>query len=172
MKGLEIVLLFGIIVLGPGPNPGALAQTTANAAVIRVSAGNDGGAEIVSRGRTIKAPKLSRQEGIADPQTSDDGRTAGWLATFKDPDSGTPFPGSLVIWRGGHVIRVFNSEQSFYSWAFEASAAQVAYHVGPLHGERVSHCELHDVNSGRLLAQWDGDLTDRTRPSWAQKLSR
>lgn len=52
-----------------------------------------------------------------------------------------------------------------------AQGKQVAYHVGPLHGERSAHCELHDVASGRTTAVWEGDLrSGHNRPVWAAGL--
>jgi hypothetical protein len=114
---------------------------------------------------------MASQTGIEFVQVGADGRTAGWLADFKDADSETPYAGGLVIWRGGQVIRVFHSGQSFYSWSFNENATLVAYWTGPRHGQTVPHCELHDIKTGRQLAQWDGYLDDPiARPSWAAQL--
>lgn len=109
------------------------------------------------------------QVGIDAVQISKDGQTAGWLALYSDPDSSTPFAGTLVLWRSGRVVRRFEADQTFWSWDLYANATQVAYHVGPTHGE-APHCELHDIESGRLLASWDGDLDDAKRPQWTRGL--
>ena len=60
-----------------------------------------------------------------------------------------------------------------YTWrAIKSRGKQVAYHVGPLHGESKSHCELHDARSGRLIAAWDGDLeSGGDRPAWTKGLN-
>ena len=110
------------------------------------------------------------QRGIESARSAEDGETVGWLVDYPDPDAGSPIAGKLVIVRKGAVVRRFEAEEVFWSWSFYAQGKQVAYHVGPTHGEQASHCELHDVDSGRLLTKWDGDLDDPKRPSWAKGL--
>jgi hypothetical protein len=110
------------------------------------------------------------QVGIDSIQIAKDGRTAGWLVLYANPDGGSALAGTLVVWRSGKIIQRFKADQTFWSWAFYANAAQVAYHVGPAHGQDTSHCELHDVEGGRQLASWDGDLDDANRPPWTRGL--
>ena len=110
------------------------------------------------------------QIGIELVQAAPDGQTVGWLVDYSDPDNSSPDAGKLVIFGGGHIVRRFGTDQVFWSWTFYAQGEQVAYHVGPTHGEESSHCELHDVKTGRLLAQWDGDLDDSKRPQWTRGL--
>jgi len=119
---------------------------------------------------TLVAPEPG-QIGTDSAQTAEDRKTVGWLVQYKDPDGGAPLAGTLVIWRAGKVIRRFQVDQTFWSWAFYAKSAQVAWHDGPTHGETNSHCELHDINSGRLLSTWDGDLEDANRPPWTEVLT-
>lgn len=118
---------------------------------------------------TIIAPERT-QVGVRAIKVADDDRTAGWFVLFKDPDGGSPVAGKLVVWRDGRIIRSFTAEQIFWSWSFDHGAEQAAYHVGPTHGETASHCELHDLRTGRLLESWDGDLDSSHRPAWAKKL--
>jgi hypothetical protein len=116
-------------------------------------------------------PKERGQTGISEPQTAPDGRTVGWLVEYDD-GVGYPVPGTLIVWRAGKIIGRFRTDQTFYSWTFFGGGAEVAYHVGPLHGEATSQCELHDVASGRLVAVWDGDLdSEGKRPDWTKGLS-
>jgi hypothetical protein len=110
------------------------------------------------------------QVGVNSVHIARDGRTAGWLVLYANPDGGPPFAGTLVVWRSNKVIQRFQADQSFWSWAFYAKGAQVAYHVGPTHGEDTSHCELHEVAGGRQLASWEGDLDDANRPPWTRGL--
>jgi len=119
---------------------------------------------------TTVVPGEHGQVGIDSAQIAKDGQTAGWLALYADPDGNSPFAGTLVVWRSGKIVRRFQSEQTFWNWAFYANAEQVAYHVGPTHGEAASHCELHAIESGRLLAPWDGDLDEPNRPPWTAGL--
>lgn len=140
-------------------------------AVQRVYADEKNQARVVYKsGKTTTVAGERGQVGIDETEIAEDGETAGWLALYADPDSASPFAGTLVLWRGGKVIRRFEADQTFWSWAFYGHAGQVAYHVGPTHGEATSHCELHDVKTGRLVASWDGDLDDPNRPAWTRGL--
>jgi hypothetical protein len=137
-----------------------------------VSVGPDGSAQItLANGEKITIQREPGQVGISDAKQAPDG-TVGWLAEYEVEGVSDRVPETLVIWRAGKTIRRFPTAQSFYSWAFYAQGKQVAYHVGPLHGEPKSHCELHDATSGRLLAMWDGDLqSESNRPAWTRGLS-
>jgi hypothetical protein len=104
-------------------------------------------------------------------QTATDGHTAGWVVLYQNPMVGAPIAGTIVLWRSGKVIRRFRTQQTFWSWGFYANGKQVAYHVGPMHGELSSHCELRDIASGHLLGSWTGDLENHTRPTWTMKLT-
>jgi hypothetical protein len=159
---LLLPLLFNIIL-----PPAAKSQDQA----VHLSVGQDGAAQItLSSGKKMTIPKERAQVGISEPQTAPDGRTVGWLVEYDDGGS-RPFPGMLVVWRAGKIIRRFPADQSFYSWTFYAGGKQVAYHVGPLHGEETSHCELHEVETGKLIAAWDGDLDSPDhQPAWTKGL--
>jgi hypothetical protein len=115
------------------------------------------------------------QQGIEQVKIDDHHQTAGWLILYPDPNSSSTYrfadtPGSLVIWRNGKIVRTFEPGQTLWSWSFVEGADEVAYHSGPPHGERSSHCELRDVTTGRLLASWDGDLGQVDRPEWTKRL--
>jgi len=124
---------------------------------------------LLKDGKSLIVPGEHGQVGIDSVHITDDGQTAGWLVLYPDPDNSSPYAGTLVVWGGGRVVRRFWSDQTFWSWAFYAQGKQVAYHVGPTHGD-APHCELHEVGSGRLLASWDGDLEDANRPEWTKGL--
>ena len=130
---------------------------------------------VLSDGKEAFVPHQQEQTGIEDAKISSDGRTAGWLVLHPNPanDATTKFDdisGPLVIWRGGKIIRTFDTGPTYWSWAFIHGGDQVAYHSGSLHEGPSSHCELRDVNTGRLLASWDGDLENADRPEWTKAL--
>jgi hypothetical protein len=139
---------------------------------VHLTVGPDGTAQIaLAGGKKMTVPKERAQVGISEPQTAPDGRTMGWLVDYDD-GVGYPVPGMLVVWRASKVIGRFRTGQSFYSWTFYSGGKQVAYHVGPLHGEQNSHCELHDVETGKLIAAWEGDLdSGDQRPAWTKGLN-
>ena len=134
--------------------------------------GPHGAAQVtLANGKKTMVPKERGQAGISDPQTAPDDRTVGWLVDYNIESLSYPISGTLIVWRAGKVLRRFGTEQVFYSWTFYAHGKQVAYHTGPTHGEQKSHCELHDVESGRRLAVWDGDLESSDRPDWTTGLN-
>ena len=139
---------------------------------LSVSAGQDGAAQITfANGKKTTVPKEPGQTGIRETHMAPDG-TVGWLAEYRVEAVSEPIAATLIVWRAGKMIQRFSTQQSFYSWTFYAEGKQVAYHVGPLHGELKSHCELHDTRSGRLIATWDGDLEPgNNRPAWTKGLS-
>jgi hypothetical protein len=139
--------------------------------ISRVYADRKNQAHVVyTNGKDVVVAAERGQTGIDAIQIVGDGQTAGWFVLYTNPDGGSPFAGTLVLWRAGKTIRRFQSDQTFWSWAFYANVAQVAYHEGPTHSETTSHCELHDVESGHLVASWDGDLDDPKRPPWTKGL--
>lgn len=115
------------------------------------------------------------QVGVQDIKIAADRRSVGWLEQYPGPLSDSPVAAKLAIWRDGKIIRTFPTDQSYWSWAFVPGGGgqglRVAFHTGPLHGERASHCELRDAITGRVIADWDGDLEDAARPSWVKRLS-
>ena len=159
MRRLLILLLFVV----PEMSQGQAAT---------VSAAQNGAAQVTfANGRKATIPKEPGQTGIREPRTASDG-TVGWLAEYGVEYVSEPIAGTLIVWRAGKVLQRFSAQQSFYSWTFYAEGKQVAFHVGPLHGELKSHCELHDARSGRLIEMWDGDLgPGNNRPAWTQGLS-
>lgn len=120
-------------------------------------------------GEDVSVAGEQNQVAIDSVEISQDGRTVGWLALDRDPDSSEPFAGILVLLRDGKIVQKFNTEQTFWSWSFYEDGTQVAYHVGPMHGD-ARHFELHDIKSGRLIASWDGDLNAAKRPAWTKGL--
>ena len=137
-----------------------------------VSATPQGSARItLPSGEIVTVAKERGKVGVSEERIALDGRTVGWLVQYRVGDVDYPISGTLVVWQAGKIVRRFPAAQIFYSWAFYADGRQVAFHVGPLHGESKSHCELYDVKSGRLAASWDGDLdADHNRPPWTKAL--
>jgi hypothetical protein len=121
-------------------------------------------------GKTYSIPPRPSQVGIEDVKFSPDSQVIGWLVLYPNPDVQNAFAATLVVWSAGRIVRTFKTDQAFYSWSFEDGAKQVAYHTGPLHFATTSHCELHDIATGRLLKSWDGDLDDPNKPAWTNHL--
>jgi hypothetical protein len=72
-----------------------------------------------------------------------------------------------MIYRAGHTIHTFSTQQSFWDWQFQGGGKRVAYSTGPVHGGAAQYV-LRDVNSGRIVARWS--VGSDELPSWAQGL--
>jgi hypothetical protein len=109
-------------------------------------------------GSVVTPPKLQDQLSFRQPLVSGDHRTVGWLANYADSagPQGTndPIAGRLVLYRAGHVLRTFGTDQIFWSWGFVNQNQDIAFCTGPTHGG-ASGCELHRISSGLLQAKWD-----------------
>jgi len=102
---------------------------------------------------------------------SDDATTVGWLALYPNCCTSYPIPLALVIYRNGHVLRRFKNSMAIWHWQFEAGGRQVAFEQETVHGHLSVHYELHDIASGRLLADYDGDPRPDA-PDWVRDVSR
>jgi hypothetical protein len=155
---------------------GVSAQSKSTETIVRVYADHNNDTHIVLQdAKEAVVRHKPDQIGISQVKIADHHNTAGWLILYPDPDNSSAsrfadIPGSLVIWRNGKIVRSFEPGQTLWSWSFVEGGGQVAYHSGPTHGERSSHCELRDVTTGRLLASWDGNLEQIDRPEWTKKL--
>jgi hypothetical protein len=126
---------------------------------------------LISGGETLP-PKFHNQVAFGEALLSQDRRTVGWLAYYAYPGdsdhAADPIPGRLVLYRYGHVLRSFTTEQVFWSWRFAHRDHDVAYCTGPTHGGG-GECELRDITSGHLLARWFPDGKGNP-PVWARDL--
>lgn len=128
----------------------------------------------LSSGSVVKPPRLPGQVTFSQPMMSADHRTVAWLANYPDPSApqdstANPIPGRLVIFRAGHVLHTFATDQIFWSWQFVRQDGDVAFCTGPTHGG-ASGCELHRISSGHLQAKWDTHAAGDP-PLWVKGLS-
>jgi hypothetical protein len=113
--------------------------------------------------------KEKGQVDCASAKVAEDKRTVGWLVESRNCCTSYPIPLGLVIYRRGRVVRRFEPGQGIWDWQFVHDGSQVAFWIGPTHGAFTPHFELHDVESGRLLAKWDGHVRDK-HPAWVSGL--
>lgn len=123
-------------------------------------------------GEEIRPTKLDEQVAFGEPKLSPDGKIAGWFAYYPYPgatnSSVEPIAGNLVLYQSGRIFHVFSTAQIFWSWQFVNQGHQVAFCTGPTHGG-AAICELHRVDSGKLLARWF-PADNALPPSWAKSL--
>jgi hypothetical protein len=123
-----------------------------------------------SDGEVIQPPAVQHQIGAAQARISEDGGLVGWLADVPFCCTSYPISLQLVIFRPGEPPKTFTGDgRAIFNWKFVAGARQVAFYQDFLHGTSHQHCELRDIPSGRLIDQWDGDITSKA-PAWAKSL--
>jgi len=129
---------------------------------------------ILDSGKEILPPKTRGQVSFAYAVISPDRLTVGWLVMYPDPTityyKGAQLPFGLAIYRAGHVLHTFTTEQTFWDWQFQDDGKRVAYSTGPTHGG-AAECVLRDVDSGGSVARWL--VSQGTEPPvWAQTLRK
>jgi hypothetical protein len=127
------------------------------------------------RDHLIGPKKWQSGGGYGVVKISPDGESVGWLAkqmlTSLQAGANYSYPVALelVIWKQGHVIRRFSSEQAIQNWIFLKGGDEVAFSRAPLHGPGV-YCTLFEVESRKELAHWTLDPDDHAIPDWAKQL--
>ena len=124
-------------------------------------------------GQDVLVQSQEEQVGFESPVLSSDGKTVGWLDLYPFPnftgerDNSSPIPGVLTLYRNGHIILRFATDQAFWDWHFWRGGRDVAYSVGPTHGG-AAQVLLRHVASGKVCASWVPG--DGREPRWAKGL--
>src|ERR1035441_3744666 len=111
-------------------------------------------------GRDALAPKEKDQVGFSSPRISDDGAEAGWLSDSDFCCTSYPISLALIVYRPGKPIRRFEGNRAIMGWHFVARGKQVAFYTDFLHGNSVPQHQLRDVETGRIVATWKGQITN------------
>jgi hypothetical protein len=125
---------------------------------------------INSDGLDIMPRAFKDQAGCESPAVSR--QTVVWLVEYDIGGQSYPIPMDLVIYRSGKIIRRVRSGLMIWSWHFWNHGTQVAFSAGTTHGmDHPVFYELHDLETGRLLARLDGQKAETKLPCWARDLS-
>jgi hypothetical protein len=65
-------------------------------------------------------------------------------------------------------MRRFAGGGAIMGWHFVARGKQVVFYTDFLHGSSAPQYELRDVETGRLIAKWDGGITNKA-PRWIRE---
>jgi hypothetical protein len=126
---------------------------------------------LLASGRQFVPHRLKGQVSFSHVSISEDGHTAGWLVGYADPgatsDKADDLSGTLVLYRNGHQLRRFDTEQVFWDWKFVDRGGKVAYCTGPTHGG-AADCLLRDLQTGKVTARWTVEKDDAHVPVWAR----
>jgi|SRR5271157_511819 len=127
-----------------------------------------GGMSIIQNdGRIVQPPKETEQVGYSSPRISEDRQSVGWLVDSDFCCASYPLSFMLVVYRPGKPLRRFTGDgRAIFGWKFVGTGNQVAFEQSFPHGDLRTHYELRDVDTERLVDQWDPDDTPKA-PKWA-----
>jgi hypothetical protein len=151
--------------------PSSFAQSAKSTFVTKVYSDSGGRIHVADSGGNDVAPPAEKDQiDATEAKIADDKQTVGWLVEFK-VDDGTSYPIalSLVVYRSGKILHRFETTMVIAGWQFVEGGKQVAFYSATLHGDSGAHFELHDVTTGRLLAQYSGHRGAKA-PTWAAGL--
>lgn len=125
---------------------------------------------ILADGKEFQPPKEKDQVSADSPTISEDGHAAGWLIDEDVCCQSYPLSMKLIIYRPGKPLLGFDGDgRGIFGWHFVKAGKQFAFFQSFAHGEPMPHYELHEVETGRLLEQWnDGDGPESKEPEWVK----
>jgi len=121
--------------------------------IVKIDVDSSGRVHVAdSLGKEVVVPLDKDQVNCSSVKIADDRHTVGWLAEYPSCCTSYPLPLTLVIYRGGKIIRRIALSQSIWDWRFVDGGTQVALWIGPTHGDFIPLFELHDVRSRKLIS--------------------
>ena len=167
---IAATMILGFLIAELLSQPTAMRARSKRGSIARVYIDAEGALHLVdAAGHDTKASQEKDQVAFSSPQVADDDRTVGWLAEFPNCCTSYPIPLTLVIYRDGKIIQQLKPGMMIVDWHFRTEGKQVAFCTNTVHGNLAPHCELHDVDSAKLLEQFDGNTGERSR-AWMDGL--
>ena len=129
-------------------------------------------------GRVLAFPRKDDQVELDDVAISPDSQSVGWLAYYPNVATSYPIPLKLIICTGGKLREYTGSGLPVWRWAFFSGGKNIGFEQETVHGSQGIHYELHEVRSGRLIAEFTpapgadtlAELADR--PKWTRELDK
>ena len=146
-------------------------QSGAPQSITLVYLTSDCDVNIVQRdGTQIRPEKEKDQSGCAAIRLSTDEIAAGWVVEYNGCCQSYPLPLKLVIFKPGRPLHRFvGDERAIWNWRFVDGSRYVALYQDFPHGKPAPHFELRDIDSERLVAKWEDDVTAKA-PNWTKGL--
>jgi len=156
-----------------GSESASSSSSESKAALIAVVFAGANGATVIHEDGTIfRAPKEKEQVGCSSPKISPDRKLAGWLVDSDFCCASYSLEFMLVVYAPGTSLRHFVGDgRAIFGWNFLDRGKRVAFFQSFPHGDPVSHYELREIATERLIGKWDGDLTAKA-PSWVRGFGR
>lgn len=130
-----------------------------------------------AEGTTIKIDPTSGQVGFAQVAIAPDGLSVGWVGLKQNCCTSYRIPTRLTVYVQGTQHTFEGEGLPVWQWRFLEAGKRVAFHQETVHGGLGMHYELHDVATGRLLAEWSPEIDQRghalpkqSPPKWVTEL--
>jgi hypothetical protein len=158
---LLVAILMACSAHGQTPKPASKPKLVA-----RLEIAADGSVRVFhTDGAEVVVPKEKDQASSESTGVAEGGEAAGWLATFEGCCQSYAIPTMLVVYRPGMALRRFGDGRFLAGWVFVNDPKQVAFCSTSAHGNPNPHYELRDIETGRLLEEWNGPTNEKT-PKW------
>jgi len=123
-------------------------------------------------GSKVDAPAEKEQVGVSSVRISGDNQAVGWLVDSDFCCASYPLQLLLVVYRPGKPLRRFRGDgRAIFGWHFVAGGRQVAFYQSFPHGDLMTHYELRDIETERLLDKWDENSTGKM-PAWVREFGQ
>ena len=120
-------------------------------------------------GSKVDPPAEKEQVGVSSVRISRDNQAVGWLVDSDFCCASYPLQFLLVVYRPGKPLRRFRGDgRAIFGWHFVAGGRQVAFYQSFPHGDLMTHYELRDVATERLLDTWDENSMGKV-PAWVRE---
>lgn len=101
--------------------------------------------------------------GFEAPKLSPDSSLVGWLVDFSPCCESYSVPMELVVMSPTGRLHVFSPPRSIVGWCFSKDSRAVVFSITALHGPTDESFELHRVEDGKLLKEFDLPWKDLDR---------
>lgn len=139
---------------------------------VRVALDPNGKLHIFTQDRREILPAIEKdQTGFDQAAIAPNRRSVGWLALYPNCCTSYPIPLKLVIYSNGKMQAFTGNELPIWRWRFLSSGRQFAFEQETVHGGLSVHYELHDLTSGKRLAEYEPEPGKAaTPPAWVEEL--
>lgn len=125
---------------------------------------------VLDDGTDVLPPTDKDQIGGSSASITKDRRAAIWLADYGNCCTSYPLSMELIVYKPGKPLQKFKGDsRGIFNWQFVAEGRQFAFFQDVAHGPGNPHCELRDVETGRLISKWDGEITQKS-PTWVRRI--
>jgi hypothetical protein len=125
---------------------------------------------VLDDGTDVLPPIDKDQVGGSSASIAKDRRAAVWLADYGNCCTSYPLSMELIVYKPGKPLQKFKGDgRGIFNWQFVAEGKKFAFFQDVAHGPGNPHCELRDIETGRLISKWDGRITQKS-PFWARKI--